>query len=178
MSAIITVCEKNGVSGVVSSLVNNNIRYCTSDAFNPGTQYTIPNPTSGIQRSYWKSICLAISGTYTQISNIRLYIMDLVWSNINIYIGSPTLTTAQYSIATGTPSVSGNAMVGSHPNITSRTSLFSYTSSNTFLVDSSTYTYSPSVIYTKHVVLQMEVLPGVSNGPIAAKNLTWIYDEV
>lgn len=57
--------------------ITNRVRLFTSDlATNQGTAqitFPVPIPTSSFNYSYWKHICLDISGTFTKVDNIRHY---------------------------------------------------------------------------------------------------------
>ena len=78
MAAIVKVMEITGPSGSKTyTEVTNKVRFFTKDQVtnqsSPQDTYPIPIPTSGYKYSYWKAICLDLSGTFTKINNIRYY---------------------------------------------------------------------------------------------------------
>ena len=44
-----------------------------TDQGTPQITYPIPIPAAGFNYSYWKHVCLGVTGTFTSVSNIRHY---------------------------------------------------------------------------------------------------------
>jgi len=174
MAATLTLYAITGASPTYTN-IGGLITFCTADEASPGTEHTIPYPTSGTKRSYWKNLTLYITGSFTQVKNIRLFTSGASWTGITIYCGNETLAIASYQQATGVEDDSGNEVVTTHDHITAKTDLFTYTYTTPKTVDSTIYTTTG---YSKHVVLQMDVDSTVTLGALSSKVITWIYDEI
>ena len=140
-----------------------------------------------LRRSYWASIALSWTGTYSQISNIRHYTDATAWTwgtNGKIQrgnrdagdIGCPD---ASYAQATGTPGVTGNDIGVSHAyysaQVTKTTSLNLDTSSAPATVDSNAYTVDGR---SNNIVIQVLVDTDGTNGVQTAKTNTFMVDEI
>jgi hypothetical protein len=72
----IVVQEVTGATATFQTVTNRS-RLFTIDQFTaqdtPQLDHPVPIPTSGFHYSYWRTICLDISGTFTQVTNIRHY---------------------------------------------------------------------------------------------------------
>jgi len=174
MSAQVSVQEGNG--NPVTWTTIENARFCTADTYNPGTNYKIPIPASGINYSFWKSHCLAISGVYTEISNVRWYTDGTGFgTGVEVYVCPSGLTEDQYSQATGIEGKTGDEMVANHPHVLAASGAFNYTSTNPLLVDAGPIS---GTAITNHIVLQMAVNSNASPGQLSAETFTFVYDEV
>lgn len=177
MSAIVYFQEINYSGGIVYTS-NSNIVFGTQDSVSPQYPYNLKVPSSGIKRSYWKSLCLNITGTFTSVTNIRFYSSGgSMPTGVSLYIGDQNLLTpSQYVAPTGTLGDTGNSIVGSHTYITSKTNCLLYTAGSSKTVDSSTYSSSSR---SKHIVLQIEISTSLEDlGALSSKTLTWVWDEI
>lgn len=175
MAATASVQEGNEASVSWTTITAG--KFCTSDNNNPGDSYPIPIPTAGTKRSYWKSHCLYFTGTYTEISNIRIHTDGGGFgTGITCYVGDETLAAGSYEQATGTEGDTGDEIVASHSGITAKTDLFSYTSASKKTVDTGSYTGTGD--RSKHVVLQLDVASTATAGDLAQEQIVWSYDEV
>lgn len=175
MAAIVDVRELNGAGGTPTIVTA--AKFCTADDPAPGTTNPIPIVVGQTKRSYWKSHELYLSGTYTQISNIKIYTDGGGFgTGITVYVGNETLASAAYQQASGTPGDTGAEMVATHAGITAKTDFFTYTSGAPKAVDAGPYSTPPE--RTKHIVLQMDVADTASPGEKTAETITWVYDEV
>lgn len=192
MAATVNVQEGNGAS--VSWTTKTAIRFCTKDENNPLLTYPIPIPSSSFNYSYWKSIVLDLSGSFTKINNVRFYSDGSIGWNFGtgggLFVGKRDsgdngCPTANYQQSAGTEGTTGYEM-GNATNghayykgqSTPKVNVNSYTSGSPLTVDSSDHT---SAEKTKHVVLQVKVdtqANGASQGSQAAENLTFLYDEI
>lgn len=158
-------------------------------------------PSSGFYYSYWKAVCLGLSGTYTNITNIRHYGTG---SNPSWNYGTSGelrrgardsgdqgCPAANYQVATGANSGAGHAAGTSGDAIEDGTYGHVYynaqttptiaigsvhdTAASPMIVDNTT-TYT-GTIYTKAVVLQAKVASNATQGTQTAYTLTWAYDE-
>jgi len=71
MAAIVSIQELNGTGPTYTDVTS--IRFCNADNYNPGLDYPCVVPKSGFSYSFWKSLVLDISGTFTRVNNVRLY---------------------------------------------------------------------------------------------------------
>jgi len=175
MAATADVQECNGAAPGSWNTVTA-AKFCTADNYNPGTSNPIPIPPSGTKRSYWKSHCLDFGGTFTEITNIKIYTDGGGFgTGITVNVGNETIAEASYEEATGTPGDTGDEMVANHSGITGKTDFFSYVSGSPKDVDAGPIS-SPG--RCKHVVLQMDVDDTASPGEQTPETVTWQYDEV
>lgn len=97
----------------------------------------------------------------------------LGWKNCFLYVGDETSST--YEQATGDSS-SGDELVTNHSQISSKTSLFSYTNSSPKTVSGSVGASTGRI--SDFVVLQVEVQNGAVFGQKNEESLIWQYDEI
>lgn len=141
-----------------------------------------------LRRSYWASIRLNITGTFTEVSNIRHHSDGAIgWTygtagklkRGNRDTGDKGVPNASYEQATGTQGTTGNDLEASHTYYSGQTvkstNINSDTSGSPALIDSTAYS-SPSP--TKHVVLQVEVDTDATQGEQTDETLTWLVDEI
>jgi len=153
-----------------------NVRLKTADDTTIDTNNPIPIPASGHKYSYWKAVTLwANTSPAGKIDNIKLYTDGGGFgTGITTYVG--VQTTATYVQATGTPGDTGDEMVASNAQISSRTDVFTYTSGAVFAVTGSIS--NPTTGRTSnYVVLQMAVADTASPGDLANETFTFRYDE-
>lgn len=175
MAATADVQECNGADAGTWTTVTA-AKFCTKDVYNPGTTYPIPIPAEGTKYSFWKSHCLLFGGTFTEITNIKLYTDGVGFdTGITVKVGTETLAAASYVQATGTDGDTGTEMVTGHGGITGSADLFTYDVDTPKDVDAGPITEAGK---SKHVVLQMEVISTASPGELDAETLTFQYDEV
>jgi len=175
MAATVDVEECNGVPAGVWSIVTA-AKFCTDDVYNPGTTNPIPIPAAGTKRSFWKSHCLNFGGTFTEITNVKIYTDEGGFgTGITTNIGNETIAEASYVEATGSVGDDGDEMVASHGGITGKVDLFGYGSAAPKDVDAGPIS-APG--RCKHVVLQMDVADTASPGELSPETITWQYDEV
>ncbi|MDD3494194.1 MAG: hypothetical protein PHZ19_11940 [Candidatus Thermoplasmatota archaeon] len=145
-------------------------------------------PTSGFHYSYVLYMGLNLGGTFTSITNIKIYSDgSLGWSlgtGGGVYIGQLTagpphgLTAAQYVPATGTPGETGTEMTTLNTNVNSVTSLYGFTSASPCSIDETEYTATGR---TKCAVLQVKVdtaANGAADGVYTGETYTWQYDVI
>jgi hypothetical protein len=148
-------------------------------------------PDSGLNYSYWSHIALAISGTFTEVSNIRFYSdgtinwtlgTDGVVNRGNRDSGDNGVAEADYEVATGTSGETGDAIddgTNGHSYYNGQTTpvsdVTSDTSASPATIDSSTYSTSSS---TKAVVLQTIIDTDATQGTQASETFTFLYDEI
>jgi len=177
MAATVEVQEANGAGPTWSSL--GTAKFCTDDAYNPGTDNPVPIVTGQTKRSYWKSHALLFYGTYTSVTNVKIYTDGGGFgTGIAVKISDETFADGGYDQATGTLGDTGDAMFGGgapHTGVTGTVEVFTYSSASPKTVDSGTVTGSARA---KHIVLQLETIDTASPGDLSAETFTWQYDEV
>jgi hypothetical protein len=192
MAASVVVKELNGAGPTATTVTA--IRFCTKDMYDPVLTYPIPIADSGLAYSYWKTICLDLSGTFTKINNIRFYSDATIgWAcgtGGGLFIctkttGDKGVPAADYDQADGEEAVSGHNMnhdddghtyykVGS-TNHADPINIQTITSGSPMVVDSTDHTTEEM---TKGVVLQVIVDDDATQGDQADETLTWKYDEI
>jgi len=191
MVATVNVVEGNG-SPVTWSVITAG-RYCTTDSHNPGDTYPCVVPSVGYNYSYWKSICLSLSGTYTSISNLRWFTSTNVATNWDLGTGGMLLVgvldtgeggiaAGSYQQAAGVQGTSGYYfMDGTNGHASFKTQTPGYanadgkSSASPLVVDAST-SYSGTT-YTKHIVTQVKLDTDAVQGDKPNETFTWRYDE-
>lgn len=185
MVATYSISRLTGAGPTVTTVTN--VRLRTDDT----NTADLTNPClidSVLRRSYWASVALSWTGTYSQISNIRHYSDGAIgWTmgtngkliRGNRDSGDIGVPTASYQQATGTGGVTGDDLVVSHAyysgQVTKSVTLQTDTSASPATIDSSAYTTDGK---SKHIVLQVYVDTDATNGLQTAETLTWIVDEI
>ena len=202
MVAVVIVKEVNGGSDgtpgsknrVDGQNLNDNtdVRFCTTDAHNPVATYPCIIPSADQNYSYWKHLCLDISGTFTTVNNIRFYTDGTIgWTcgtGGGLYVGlrdagdNGCPMDASYNVATGTEGTTGDWMdhaTNGHAYYKDQTvtpALAStYTSGSTLLIDSADYSGADE---SDAVVLQVQLETDATQGTQSDETLTFLYDEI
>ena len=142
------------------------IRFKLADDTNINSSDPLTIPTSGVTRSYTKSVRMyCATAPDTQITNLRMYpdaannfgaSIDVVATNI------------------GT-TFSANATAA----LTNATDLWNYSSATPIDMDAVYATAVTATGYCGDIIkLQMEVRPGASPGSLTAETITVAYDEI
>jgi len=192
VAASVSVKEANGVTP--DWTVKTAIRFSTTDAHAPGSNYPLPIPKTGYRYSYWKTLVLELAGEFTKINNIKFFcdgaIGYVVGSGGALLIGTKDagdsgLPYASYDQAGGVEGISGYAMDDGDDGHAvykgagySVVDVESYTSGSPLDLDSDDYEAAGK---TKCVVLQVKcdtVANGAEAGAQNAETLTWRYDEI
>jgi len=141
----------------------------------------IPIPAAGFNYSFWVSVSLNITGTYTQVDNIRHYANSAIgWTYgtggaLNINTTPAGLTDAQYEQSQGTVGTSGDELLANHTVVTAIGAI----GTSPVVIDAGPYTSPPD--QTDHIVMQTKVdtaANSASQGVQAAETLTWLVDEI
>jgi len=190
MAATVAVEFWNGGSaGSPSKTEDDSLRFRSDDAF--GTRdATNPCviPSSGTNYSYWGHVALAISGSYTQIDNVRHYSDGTIpWTlgtgggvfRGNKDTGDNGVADGSYEKAGGVSGTTGSELAADYTwysgEGTSIANVTSDTSGSPATIDTSTITGDDS---SKAIVLQAVIFNDATQGAQAAETLTWLYDEI
>lgn len=187
MAATIVVQRMTGVTPTYTTVTD--VRLRTDDANTADNTNPVPIDTV-LRRSYWASICLDISGTFTQVSNIRHHCDagGIGWNfgtagklkRGNRDTGDHGVPDGSYVQATGTVGLTGTDLETGHTYYSAQTVKSANLNSdngsgNAKVIDSSVYS---SASKTKHIVLQVEVDTDATQGVQTAETLTWLVDEI
>lgn len=168
------------------------VRYCTTDAYNPVGTYPCVVPSSGTNYSYWKHHFLTISGTFTKINNIKWYTDGTIgWTcgtGGGLFVGvrdsgdNGCPMDTEYDVATGTQGTTGDWMddnTNGHGYYKDQTATpadaSDYTSASPLSVDSTDYTTADD---SKAIVTQVKIATDATQGLQSDETLTWTYDEI
>jgi len=191
MTATVVVKELNGAGPTATTITQG--RYCTKDAYDPGSDDPCVVPAADFSWSYWKSTEIAWSGTYTQISNIRWFTSGNVASNWALGTGGKLMVgirdagdngcpRVSYEQAAGDQGVTGydiDDAVNGHDYYKDQTAppadADGYTSAAPLTVDTAVYTVDG---YSDHVVTQLKIASDATQGDKPNETLTWRYDEI
>lgn len=197
MPAVVTVQEITGDPGSkVYTSITDRVRLFSDDvATNQVTPQTtnavkIPDAGDPDNYSYWKAICLDLSGSGFTITNIRHYSHgDIDWTfgsdgelrRGNQDSGDIGCPDASYEQAGGIPGTSGYAiedLVDGHTFYNDQTTKTKDLNLDLVgappVVDSGPYTVAGK---TKHIVVQVRLDEDAIQGLQTPKELTWVYDE-
>lgn len=202
MVATVIIEEANGGSDATPSTKNRvdgqavndgtDVRFCTTDAYNPVATYPCIIPSASQNYSYWKHLYLDISGTFTTVNNIRFYTDGAIgWTcgtGGGLYVGlrdtgdNGCPMDASYNVATGTEGTTGDWMddvTDGHTYYKDQTLTpvlaSGYTSGSTLLIDSTDYSVADE---SDAVVLQVQLETDATQGTQADETLTFLYDEI
>lgn len=178
MAATLSIVELNGVTPIETAQTT--IYFGTDDNSNPiqaglAEFYPIALPASGYNYSYWKHISLKATGTFTDIRNIRWYIVtDPAWGLgtggakliANRDSGDVGCPSTSYQQGSGTQNTTGNYLADAtsgHAYYRLQTTPIknwgNWTLATPATVDSSFYT---AAFTSKSAVLQLKVAPDAS----------------
>ncbi len=145
-------------------------------------------PSSGQNYSYWAHIALAISGTFTQVDNIRAYSDGTIGWTLgttgqvrrgNRDSGDNGTPEASYDVASGTSGTTGDDLETAHSYYSAQTTkssnFASDTSASPVTVDTTAHTSAAS---SKALVLQVKVDNDATLGSQASETFTFLYDEI
>jgi len=178
MVATVTTKIYTGASPDENDLPAGNLRFCTSDDYNPGTNYPVPIPGAGTYYSYCKSVAFYVSvAPDTSITGLYIYSDGtLGWgTGCTVYIGDQY--PSAYVQSTGTPGTTGTEMTAFYTGITGKSDLFGYTSGSPKGTIDQTATTGTGR-YSEYVVLQLAVGTTGTSGAKSAETITWKYNEV
>lgn len=168
------------------------VRFCTTDAYNPIATYPCIIPSAGSNYSYWKHLHLDISGTFTTVNNIRFYTDGTIgWTcgtGGGLYIGlrdtgdNGCPMDTEYDVATGVQGTTGHWMDdatnghGYYKGESATPALVSdYESGTSLLIDSTDYSVADE---SNAIVLQVKLETDATQGTQVDETLTFLYDEI
>jgi hypothetical protein len=165
MAATVSIKECNGTGPTATTVTA--LRFCTTDVYNPGTNYPLVKPGTGSTNySYKKSLYLNADTTPTgTINNVKFYSDgNIGWTGVTIQ----AKTSATYSQATGTQGTTGAQMTGG-------ASVASHTSAAPLSVNGTLSNPSTGKI-SDYVELQAVISDTAVAGTLSSETLTFQYD--
>jgi len=191
MVATVNVQRITGPSGSKVYTTVTSVRLRTDDANTADTTNPIPIPSSSFKYSYWASICLDLSGTFTKINNVRHYSDGTIgWTfgtggelrRGNRDTGDKGCPDASYQQAAGAVGDTGysiedatNGHAYFNGQTTKTVNIQNDVVGSPATIDSGDHTTPEK---TKHVVLQVKVASDATQGTQTAETLTFKYDEI
>jgi hypothetical protein len=206
MAATVVVQEVTGAKGSKTfTTISNRVRLFTADqATDQGTPqitYPVPIHASGVGNfyySYWKHVCLGITGTFTKIDNIRHYSDGAIgWNygtggqlrrgnrdsgDIGVGVDTDNSHSDDYEQAAGTQGTTGYTI----ENVSNGHDFYNTQTTPTANI-ASDLVGAPAVIdsagetaagKSKAVLLQVKVDGDATSGVQTAETLTWKYDII
>jgi hypothetical protein len=166
MAATISVKEVNGGATPVATTITN-LRFCTADDYNPGTDNPCVKPSEGFNYSYKKTIYLnADTSPSSIINNIKFFCDGTIgWTGVTIEVA----VADSYTEPTGDEGTSGDDNEG--------TDISSYTSASPLSLTGSIENPNTGKI-SQYLELQAVVSTDAVAGALAAETLTFRFDEV
>lgn len=164
------------------------VRFATTDAYNPIATYPCVVPSSSFNYSYWKHLSLGISGTFTTVNNICAYTDGTIGWTCGTGGGLFFATrdagdngvpmNASYEVATGTEGTTGNSMLTDHARVATGGNVAlasNYTSGSSLLLDSTDYSAADE---SNALLCQVKIFTDATQGTQADEQLFWTYDEI
>lgn len=180
MAAIVNTKVLHGSAPGTPSTVadEGSLQFQMKDAFTYDASLAILRPVSGSYDTYWKSIYLNCSTSPpTGINNVQIYCSGTIsWTGVILWIGHETPTIGNYVQATGTEGKTGLEMVASHPGISVRHAMNTWTTGSSKDVPGSISNPDVGAI-SNLVILQMQIGTDVVPGSEGSATLTWRFDE-
>jgi hypothetical protein len=192
MGATVAVKEANGAGPTLTTVTS--VRFCNADNNNPGLDTPcVINPAGegNLSYSFWKSLFLDLSGTYTRISDVRFYPSGSIdWTlgtsgQLIVGVrdsGDAGLPVASYAQAAGS-AASGYVLddeTNGHPYYKEQTTPYAdvedYSDSSPLSVDGDNHDDVEE--QTKGVLLQLIIDGDATHGEMEDEQFNWLWDEI
>lgn len=189
MAATYQVINYNaGSDGSATKTVVTNVRFRSDD--DNTSDLTNPVLIDSVARySYWKSVCLRVNGTFTQVDNFRHYTDGTIGWTLgtsgqldrgNRDTGDHGVPEASYEIAEGTAGTTGDTISSTHTYYSGQSvkiaDMSNDTSASPATIDSTAITVATTD--TKHIVMQITTDTDGTQGTQSTETLTWKVDEI
>jgi hypothetical protein len=167
LSATVSIKEVNGGATPVATSIDN-CRFCTTDGYNPGTNYPLVKPETGLTNySYKKTLYMnADTSPSSVINNLKVFCDGAMsWTGVEIEVKAVDT----YTEPTGTESTTGDDNNG--------TNLETYTSASPLALTGSINNPNTGKI-SQYLELQAAISDAASSGILPAETLSFRFDEV
>jgi hypothetical protein len=163
MAATVQLVEKNGAGGTQTDKTSGSIRFKNADNSTVDLVAPMVKPGAGSDWSFEKWLRMNVSGgTYTQITNVRIY------SDGSNGMGTGINAWAKAVTAYATPA-EGTASTG-------YANFFTYTSGSALTLGAGPFTSTGEK--ADHLVMLCEVTSAASGGVTPTETLTLAWDEI
>ena len=159
-----------------------NLRFNAEDTNDQDLASPLIIPTSGTIYSFWKQLyIISTTAPDTQVDNVQLYSDGaLAWgTGVTVQVGDQ-FPLHSSTVTTGYDVADAQEIMTNHTDITSETSLFTFTSASTLALSISETSSIINAVgeTTNYIVLQTDVLSTSTPGTKATEIVTWQYDEI
>lgn len=144
------------------------VLFGTDDSYNAGATYPVLRPPSGTNYSYETTFGPSASGTFTSLSNWKLYSDGGNGLGTGLGIAGKALTQASYAAATGTQGQTATQISGG-------TDLFTYTSGSPLSLTGTITTSGAGTV--QYLRCQASVASTAAVGTSSSETLTLQWDE-
>jgi hypothetical protein len=162
MAATVKIYEKNGAGETDTDKTSGTIRFKHADNATVDTSNPMVVPGAGSDWSYQKWLRLNITGTYTEISNLKFYTdgSNGFGTGVNLWAKTEATyaTPAEETASTG------------------YTDAFSYTSGSPLSLGTGPFTGTGDK--GSYLKLALEVQSTASQGALSAESVTFAWDEI
>ena len=167
MAAIVSIKEVNGGENRVDTTIEN-LRFCTTDNYNPGLTYPLVKPAEGqTNYSFKKTIYLnADTSPSVTINNIKFYSDgEIGWTGVDIEVKPAD----DYTAPTGTEGTTGEDNEG--------VNVETYTSNSPLSLTGSIDNPNTGKI-SQYLELQAVISDAAEAGALTQETLIFRYDEI
>lgn len=173
MAASTSIKQRIGTTSSPTDSTVTTQRYCLADAVADGTAHPLTAPASGTIYSFVSVNALwADTAPATGINNVRFYTSGSnPWTGITMQMGF----SATYTQATGTGTTGTQLTTANFPGTSAPVDAFSLTASSPLIVGGSISAVAGRI--SNFLEGQMTVSATALQGPLAATNGYWLYDE-
>lgn len=162
MAATVTIVEKNGAGGTPTDKTSGSIRFKNADNATVDLVNPMVKPVSGVDYSFEKWLRLNVAGTYSQITNIRMYTDGA--NGMGTGIGLYAKAVATYATPAEATATTGYA------------DAFTYTSGAALSLGAGPFTGTGEK--GDHAVLMCTVADTAGQGVTPSETLTFAWDEI
>jgi len=166
LAATMSVKEVNGGATPVATTITN-CRFCTTDDYDPGTDYPLVKPAAGSNYSFKKTVYLnADSSPSSIINNVKFFCDGTIgWTGVTVEVAAADA----YSAPTGTEGTTGDDNNG--------TAITTYTTGSPLSLTGSISNPDTGKV-SQYLEMQAVVSTSAEAGALAAETVTFRYDEV
>lgn len=168
MSATVVLQQLTGAGPTATTVSASPLLFGTDDSYNAGSSYPVLRPASGTNYSYETTLRASASGTFTSLSNWKVYTDGANGLGTGLGISAKAIAQGSYTQASGTQGQTATAMTGG-------SDLFGYTSGSPLSLTGSIS--SAGVGSVQYVRLQASVASTASVGTSSSETATVQWDE-
>lgn len=173
MAATVLIQEKNGAGEVATNKTAGVVRHKNADNATVDTANPLIKPSSGQEYSYEKWLRLNINGTFTEVSNLKVYTDGA--NGLGTGVKLWWATDATYSA----PVIPSESLDPPQHDAVNMTNAFSYTSASPLSLGAGPFdnTGLPKDIGS-YLVSVMEIETTAAQGITPSETITFAWDEI